>query len=58
MNNGKSMDFMPEMSIDGYELEVVEEMRVLGITIRADMKRSSNTDHIVVKAYKRLWILR
>ena len=27
-NNGKNMDFMPEMSIDGNELEVVEEMRV------------------------------
>ena len=30
----------------------------MGLIIRSDMKWSSNTEHIVLKAYKRLWILR
>ena len=57
-NQGKTMDFMPEFNIDGNEIQVVEEMRILGIIIRSDMKWSSNSDYIVSKAYKRLWILR
>ena len=57
-NSGKLLDFMPDFSLDGNQIEVVEEMRILGLIIRSDMKWSSNTEHIVLKAYKRLWILR
>ena len=37
-NNAKSMDFMPDFSIEGNNIEVVEEMKVLGLIIRSDMK--------------------
>ena len=57
-NSGRNMDFMPDMNIDGHEIEVVEEMRILGLVIRSDMKWSSNSEHIVVKAFHRLWVLR
>jgi hypothetical protein len=57
-NTGKVLDFMPNFNLDGNEIEVVEEMRILGLIIRTDMKWSSNTEHIVLKAYKRLWIIR
>ena len=53
-----SIDFMPELDIDNKELEVVEEMRLLGVIIRSDMKWSSNTDNMITKANKKLWILR
>ena len=51
-------DFMPKMIIDNQELEVVNEVRLLGLTLRSDMKWSSNTNNMISKANKRLWILR
>ena len=50
-NAGKSMDFMPNFQLDGHELEVVEEMKILGLILRTDMKWSSNTENIVGKAF-------
>ena len=35
-----SIDFMPELNLGNNELEVVEEMRLLGLIIRSDMKCS------------------
>ena len=32
-NTGKSMDFMPNFQLDGNELEVVEEMKILGLIL-------------------------
>ena len=52
------MDFMPEFEIDGNEIDLVEEMRALGLILRSDLKWSSNTEHITIKGYHRLWILR
>ena len=49
---------MPQFEIGGNEIELVEEMRVLGLIIRSDLKWSSNTESMVVKGYKRLWMLR
>ena len=57
-NNAKTMDFMPNLEVEGKEIEVVEEMRILGLIVRTDLKWSSNTEHIMEKAYSRLWILR
>ena len=37
---------------------LVEEMKILGVLMRSDMKWSSNTKYIVNKAYHRLWIIR
>ena len=57
-NTGKNMDFMPEFEIEDKEIEVVEEMRILGIMVRSDLKWISNTEHILEKAYSRLWMIR
>ena len=53
-----SVDFMPELCLDDNELEVVDEVRLLGLIIRSDLKWVSNTDNMVTKANKKLWILR
>ena len=53
-----SIDFMPELSLDDHDLEVVEELRLLGIIVRSDMKWSSNMENMTKKANKKLWILR
>ena len=57
-NPCKAWDFLPELTIDNQELEMVEEMRLLGVVITSDMKWAANTEQMLVKAYKRLWCLR
>ena len=42
-NPCRNIDFMPEMTIDDHELEVVDKIRLLGLIIRSDMKWTSNT---------------
>ena len=39
-------------------LPLVEELKILGITIRSDLSWSTNTRIMCGKAYSRLWILR
>ena len=53
-----SLDFMPDIQLDGHQLELVDQMRLLGVVIQSDLKWNSNTDSITSKAYKRLWMLR
>ena len=57
-NPCKSIDFMPGIRFENHELEVVNEIKLLGLTIRSDLKWTSNTHDMVVKANKKLWILR
>ena len=53
-----SIDFMPEISMKNNHLEVVSEIKLLGLTIRLDLKWTTNTDNSIRKANRRLWILR
>ena len=53
-----SVDFMPHLEVEDKELELVEEMRLLGVIIQSDMKWGANTDHIVKKASFKLWVIR
>ena len=53
-----SIDVLPELSLENNELEVVDEIRLLGIIIRSDLKWIANTENMVIKANKRLWIIR
>ena len=45
---------MPPLDVEGSEIEVVEEMRLLGLIIRSDLKWSSNTENTTLKAFRRL----
>ncbi len=40
------------------QLEIVEEIKLLGIIITSDMKWEANTKHLTSKGYARLWMLR
>ena len=53
-----SLNFSPKMTLGGHELEVVEEVKLLGVIIRSDLKWSSNTGSIVRRAANKLWIIR
>ena len=57
-NSAKSRDFSPEMMIENETLEVVEEMKLLGVRISSDMKWHSNTEYITKKSFSRLWLMR
>ena len=53
-----SIDFMPKIDLGGQQLEVVEQIRLLGVTIRSDLKWTSNTADVVKRAANKLWLLR
>ena len=57
-NPCKSIDFQPEFIIDGHQLELLTETRILGLIIRSDLKWSSKTKNIIKKAYNRLWLIK
>jgi hypothetical protein len=58
-NSGINHDFLPQIETEAGEmLEVVEEVKLLGIVVRSDMKWHSNTKLLSEKGYNRLWMLR
>ena len=57
-NPSKEINFQPEFQIEGHQLEVLEETRILGLILRSDLKWSSNTKQIIKKANQRLWLIR
>ena len=56
-NTSYKNDFSPKLNIDGVMLEVVKEMKLLGVIVTNDLKWHQNTQHITSKAYKRQWII-
>ena len=58
-NTGRTHDFLPQIETESGEmLEVVEEVKLLGIVVRSDLKWHSNTKQLCKKGYDRLWMLR
>ena len=56
-NPCRNVDFTPEIKLGNTEIEVVEEIKLLGLTIRSDLKWTTNTQNMILKANKRLWML-
>ena len=55
----RKYDFQPEVQLtQGENLEVVQELKLVGYMLRSDLKTCSNTAYIIKKAYKRMWIVR
>ena len=57
-NPTHNYDFQPGFTLDGQEIEAVDKMKILGLTVTNDLKWKSNTDEMTKKAYKKLWIIR
>ena len=57
-NNAVKYDFHPKLTLEDTQLEVVEEIRLLGVTLRSDLSWKSNTTTMCQNAYSRLWMLR
>ena len=57
-NNAQKYDGTPNLSLQNdTPLEVVEQVRLLGVEIRSDLSWRSNTSAICQKAYSRMWML-
>ena len=57
-NRATSVDVFPQVTLnDDNQIEVVEQMKLLGIIIRNDMEWCSNTKNLVAKCYQRMWML-
>ena len=55
----RKYDMIPELQLQpDVNLEVVDEMKLVGYMLRSDLKTCSNTSYIIKKAYKRMWIVR
>ena len=58
-NKSRKHDFPPELYLsDGQMLEVVEEIKLVGVMVSQDLKWQKNTDFICTKASQKLWIIR
>ena len=57
-NPCKSRDFIPEFTLQGQTLEVVDKFKILGLIISSDLSWQANSEYIVGKANKRLWVIR
>ena len=57
-NTSNKNDFSPELNMDGVVLEVVKEIKLLGVVITNDLKWQQNILNITNKAYKILYILK
>jgi hypothetical protein len=58
-NRARKHDFVPELYLTpGNQLEVVENMKLVGYQLRSDLRTVSNTQYIVKRAWKRMWVVR
>jgi hypothetical protein len=57
-NPCRTKDFMPEMEINNTRIELVEQARLLGVILTSNLSWSANTECIVERCNKKMWILR
>ena len=58
-NQAMSVDVVPEVKLDdGNIIEIVDEIKLLGVIIRSDLKWQANTKNIISKCFPRMWLLR
>ena len=57
-NTCKNIDFHPTLEIDGCDIELIEEMKLLGVVITSDLRFHKNTEFIVKRGFSRIWILK
>ena len=50
--------FPTEIKVGDNFLEVKEEIKILGVVLKSNLKWDANTEYICKKAYKNMWVLR
>ena len=54
----QTWDFVPLIVMENQEIEMVNNMKLLGVTIKSNLSWTPNTELMTKNAYKRLWSLR
>ena len=62
-NNAKTKDFTPELVIEDETIEVVEQLKLLGVQVTSDLKWSTYITlhyitYITKRGYNKLWVIR
>ena len=57
-NPCRNLDFEPKIELSNKELNMVEKTKLLGIMVSSDLSWEENTNFIVQRCNKRIWILR
>ena len=57
-NPSKTIKFAPTFKLEDQQIEIIPEIKLLGLHITNDMKWKKNTCSIVKRSSKKLWILR
>ena len=57
-NPCNSKDFLPSLELEGKPIELVEEMKLLGLVITSDLSWSANTNYMVTRCNSKLWMIR
>ena len=58
-NKSRKHDFPPEVYLSNNELlDVVSEVKLVGVIVSNDLKWQKNTDFICLRARQKLWVLR
>ena len=56
--NQSTINFEPSFALEGEQIELLSEVRLLGLHISNDLRWKTNTNYMIKKASRRLWILR
>ena len=51
-------DFLPSFEVEGTPVELVEHSKLLGVILSSNLSWSANTDQIVDKCNKKIWVIR
>ena len=58
-DRAQKYDMMPKLNLTvDTKMEVVEEIRLVGFKLWSDLRTTSNTNYIVKRAWKKMWIIR
>ena len=58
-NKSRKYDFPPEICLSGDQmLDVVSDVKLVGVMVSHDLKWQKNTDFICLRARRKLWVLR
>ena len=57
-NPSITKDFLPHFEVEGTEIELVEQTKLLGVVMTFNLSWTANTDYIVERCNGKLWMIR
>ena len=57
-NQAKKIDILPEVKLNGSNIKVEDEAKLLGVMITNNLTWQKNTQFIISRSFQRMWILR